>query len=77
MILTIAGMHRSGTSLAASWLQGCGLVIDNGNLIPPHPDNPKGFFEDRDFEGAANYNLLNGLGLQSYIAGQHRLSDPN
>ncbi len=49
MILVIAGMHRSGTSLFASWLQDCGMVIHNGNSIAPYPDNPNGFFEDRDF----------------------------
>lgn len=49
MILAIAGMHRSGTSLIASWLQACGLVLQAGNMIPPYPDNPKGFFEDADF----------------------------
>jgi hypothetical protein len=49
MILAIAGMHRSGTSLVASWLQACGLVLQAGNSIPPYPDNPKGFFEDADF----------------------------
>jgi hypothetical protein len=46
MICCIAGMHRSGTSLATSWLQRCGLVIAAGPVIPPYPDNPKGFFED-------------------------------
>ncbi len=49
MIIAITGMHRSGTSLFASWLQACGLVVGNGNLIPPYPDNPRGFFEDADF----------------------------
>jgi hypothetical protein len=49
MICIIAGMHRSGTSLMASWLQACGLALDNGQLIPAYPDNPQGFFEDADF----------------------------
>lgn len=49
MICIIAGMHRSGTSLMASWLQACGLVLDHGRLIPAYPDNPRGFFEDADF----------------------------
>jgi len=49
MILAITGMHRSGTSLVASWLQACGLVLDNGRVVPPYPDNPLGFFEDADF----------------------------
>lgn len=49
MILVIAGMHRSGTSLFASWLQDCGMVIQHEFFIAPYPDNPNGFFEDRDF----------------------------
>jgi len=42
-------MHRSGTSLIASWLQKCGLVIHDGNLMGPSISNPKGYFEDSDF----------------------------
>lgn len=49
MICIVAGMHRSGTSLMASWLQACGLVLDDGRPIPAYPDNPQGFFEDADF----------------------------
>lgn len=49
MICCIAGMHRSGTSLTAAWLQACGLVIADGPTLPPHPDNPKGYFEDDAF----------------------------
>lgn len=49
MILCIAGMHRSGTSLAASWLEKCGLTICDGSLLGPGPGNPKGHFEDTDF----------------------------
>jgi hypothetical protein len=49
MICCITGMHRSGTSLTTSWLQMCGLVITDGPVVPPYPDNPKGFFEDIAF----------------------------
>ena len=49
MICCIGGMHRSGTSLMAAWLQTCGLVIGDGPTMPPHPDNPKGYFEDEAF----------------------------
>ncbi len=42
-------MHRSGTSLTASWLQACGLPIHDGNLVGPATGNPKGHFEDDDF----------------------------
>jgi hypothetical protein len=47
-VLCIAGMHRSGTSLTASWLQGCGLAIDNGRLLGAAAHNPRGHFEDWD-----------------------------
>jgi hypothetical protein len=47
-VLCITGMHRSGTSLTASWLQGCGLVIDNGRLLGPATGNERGHYEDLD-----------------------------
>lgn len=58
MILAIAGMHRSGTSLTAAWLQAGGLVLDNGNPVPPASDNPTGFFEDADFVTLHTGSLL-------------------
>ena len=42
-------MHRSGTSVTASWLQRCGLKVHNGDFWGPGPGNPKGHFEDKDF----------------------------
>lgn len=45
-VLCLTGMHRSGTSLTASWLQDCGLVIDAGGLVGPAAGNPKGHYED-------------------------------
>lgn len=48
-VLCITGMHRSGTSLVASWLARCGLAIHDGAVIGPHVGNPKGHFEDEDF----------------------------
>jgi hypothetical protein len=48
-VLCITGMHRSGTSLTASWLQSCGLRIDDGCLIGSAAGNPHGHFEDLDF----------------------------
>jgi len=45
----ITGMHRSGTSLIASWIEHCGLSIEDGNLMGPGIGNPKGHFEDSDF----------------------------
>ena len=48
-ILCITSMHRSGTSLLASWIEHCGLNIHNGNVMGAHVGNPKGHFEDEDF----------------------------
>ena len=44
-------MHRSGTSLVASWLERCGLKVHDGKLVGSGPGNPAGHFEDRDFLG--------------------------
>ncbi|MEM7349346.1 MAG: glycosyltransferase [Acidobacteriota bacterium] len=45
--LVVAGMHRSGTSLVASYLSALG--VDMGEPIPADEKNPHGYFEDRDF----------------------------
>ena len=42
-------MHRSGTSLVASWLEACGLSIHDGNVMGPNVGNIRGHFEDLDF----------------------------
>lgn len=47
-ILIIAGMHRSGTSLAASLLQSAGVNIGKELLSASHA-NAKGHFENLDF----------------------------
>lgn len=46
--LIILGMHRSGTSLLASWLRCCGLFIGQ-QLMPAGVGNKKGHFEDEQF----------------------------
>lgn len=48
MKVIITGMHRSGTSMVAGLLNHCGLYLGK-NLLGPKADNPKGFFEDREF----------------------------
>lgn len=48
MIICLAGMHRSGTSLMASYLQRCGIFMGE-RMAAPGPGNPRGHFEDRDF----------------------------
>jgi glycosyltransferase involved in cell wall biosynthesis len=46
--IIVAGMHRSGTSLVASWLSALG--VDMGQeLLPPDKGNPRGYFEDIGF----------------------------
>ena len=44
----IAGMHRSGTSLVASWLAALGLHVGD-RLWPADRRNPRGYFEDAGF----------------------------
>ena len=44
--VVILGMHRSGTSAVASLLSGLGFHSGNDPL-PPQPDNPLGYFEDK------------------------------
>ena len=46
--LIITGMHRSGTSLTASFVQSIGVDIGQ-NMFPADPCNVKGYFEDIDF----------------------------
>lgn len=45
--LLILGMHRSGTSALAGQCASLGLGFGD-NLLPPRPDNAKGYFEDID-----------------------------
>jgi len=47
-ILVITGMHRSGTSLVAQWLQKCGLHIGE-QFLGAGIGNTDGHFEDIDF----------------------------
>lgn len=49
MICCIAGMHRSGTSLAAGWLAHCGLALSAERWIEADISNPTGYYEDLDF----------------------------
>lgn len=44
----ITGMHRSGTSLVASWLARLGIHVGD-RLWAANRQNPRGFFEDADF----------------------------
>jgi GT2 family glycosyltransferase len=46
--VVIAGMHRSGTSLVASYLALLGVHMGD-RLLPADSRNPRGYFEDADF----------------------------
>lgn len=46
--LIIWGMHRSGTSLLASWLHACGLDVGS-ELLGEGVGNERGHYEDMDF----------------------------
>jgi GT2 family glycosyltransferase len=48
--ISIAGMHRSRTSMMAELLKRCGLELgDEANLVPPSYANEAGYWEDRRF----------------------------
>lgn len=47
-VVCVTGMHRSGTSLLASWLLEQGLKMDAGGLVAHAIGNKKGHFEDEE-----------------------------
>jgi len=61
-VVCIAGMHRSGTSMIAQLLNLSGIFFgDEAKLMPPHPDNPKGYWENLDLV-EINESVLKSLG---------------
>ncbi len=48
IIFTVTGMHRSGSSMFAHWLQTCGIYIGD-ELLGRASSNPNGHFEDMEF----------------------------
>ncbi len=60
-LVLVLGKHRSGTSTLARGLRVLGVALGK-NLLPAHPCNPKGFFEDAGLY-AFNKALLAQLGL--------------
>ena len=55
--VVVLGMHRSGTSVVAGCLQRLG--VDFGpRLMPPNPDNPRGYFEHNDLVNVHDRLLL-------------------
>lgn len=60
--VTVLGMHRSATSALSAVLSELGVHFgDPGQFIAPAPDNPRGFYENRDIV-ALNDRLLDHLG---------------
>lgn len=87
-VLIVGGMHRSGTSLTAGWLEQCGVFMGDA-LIPADPTNPKGHFEDRTISrfqrkiftsnGLHHYLVLPGQAIkiapESYADAQNLLAE--
>lgn len=48
LAILVVGMHRSGTSACAGYLAHHGVNMGD-KLMPPSPDNPRGYFEDLEF----------------------------
>jgi lipopolysaccharide biosynthesis protein len=71
-VICIAGMHRSGTSMIARMLNLCGLYLgEEQDLMPPHPDNPEGYWENRKFVE------INDAVLSSFGGSWHMPPDPD
>ena len=58
--IVVLGMHRSGTSAVTRGLMPLGVRLGEP-LLPPSPENAKGFWEDVDVLGL-NVELINALG---------------
>lgn len=62
MLVCIAGMHRSGTSMVANLLRLCGLRLGpESDMLPAAFDNPEGFWENLHFKHL-NDQILAALG---------------
>jgi len=61
-LVVVLGMHRSGTSAATRALEAMGATFGD-RLMPPQPDNPKGFFEDLDIN-AINVEIMRSVGVE-------------
>jgi hypothetical protein len=60
--ILLLGMHRSGTSALARGLQMMGVYLGN-DFLSPQPDNPTGYWEDRNI-CALNERVLAAFGLK-------------
>lgn len=61
-VLIVWGMHRSGTSLLASWLHACGLDVGS-ELLGEGIGNERGHYEDMDFL-RLHERILNANGIK-------------
>ena len=72
MPVCITGMHRSGTSLVANLLSLCGLYLGKEeDLMPATVDNPKGYWENREFLVLSNEVLAELGGDWEFLPATH------
>lgn len=73
MTVCIAGMHRSGTSIAARLLGTAGLYLGpDSDHLPPGPDNPEGLWEKPPLLQLKRANLERPGGRMGCAAGPDR-----
>ena len=56
-IIIVLGCHRSGTSMIAGVLSKMGVFVGDDLIMDTMPENPKGYYEDREAV-AINADLL-------------------
>lgn len=61
-VVAVLGMHRSGTSLLTRGLKSLGIYLGD-DFLEVQPDNPTGYWEDRNVVGF-NERVLRFFGLQ-------------
>ena len=61
-MVTVLGMHRSGTSLLTRGLKSLGIYLGD-DFVEVQPDNPTGYWEDRHLQDL-NERVLKALGLK-------------
>jgi len=66
MILAVAGMHRSGTSMLARYLHHAGISM-GGELYEDRRTNPYGHYEDIEFLTLQRRELAKVFGGQDYL----------
>ncbi len=66
MIVAVAGMHRSGTSLLAGYLDRSGIRMGR-ELYVDRTTNPYGHFEDLDFLSLQREEIARAFGGEDYV----------